>query len=226
MMKTLSALLEGKGNLSMVEKNLVIKEDEVLVKTFQASICDADLRAYRGLNMPNDLPPFLYLGHEGGGTVIEAGSKVREFKRGDRVMLFGPHSSFSNYFVANVKNLHKAPDDLNMKVASLGEPIAVGMYAVYEANVQLGDVVAVVGLNFQGLLAVQALKKRGASKVIAIDYSDKHLEIARNTGADLTINTTKEDPLKRIKEYTDKELCDIGFIVADIGILEQKSISI
>lgn len=210
-MKTSSALLKGEKNLVIEERELDLEENEVLVKVFQASVCDADLRAYRGLHMPSDLPLFDYLGHEGGGTVVEVGSKVREFKVGDRVMLFGPHNSFSHYFKAPVENLHHAPEGMDMKVASLGEPIAVGMYAVTESDVQLGDVVAVVGLNFQGLLAVQALKKRGASKLIAIDYSDKHLEIAAQTGADFTINTTKEDAFERVKELNEGNLCDVVF---------------
>lgn len=210
-MKTESALLTEKGNLGLVERELELNEDEVMVEVYQSSICDADLRAYKGLHMPGDLPKFDYLGHEGGGKVVEIGNKVREFKVGDQVMLFGPHASFSKYFKAAVDDLHKVPEGMDMKTASLGEPISVGMFAVTETNSQLGDVVAVVGLNFQGLIAVQALKKRGASKVIAIDYSDKHLSIAKEVGADELINTTKQETMETVKELNEGDLCDVVF---------------
>lgn len=210
-MRIESALLKGKYDLNLVERDLKLNEDEVLVEVYQSSICDADLRAYKGLEMPSDLPKFDYLGHEGGGIVVKRGSKVREFKVGDQVMLFGPHASFSKYFKAPVDNLHKVPKGMDMRTASLGEPISVGMFAVTETNSQLGDVVAVVGLNFQGLIAVQALKKRGASKVIAIDYSDKHLNIAKEVGADELINTTKQDTFKAVKALNGGELCDVVF---------------
>ncbi len=212
-MKTTGAVLHSLKHVSMEERTLVLEEDEVLVQTYQASICDADLRAYRGLHLPTDLPlhAFVTLGHEGGGTVVETGSKVREFKPGDRVMLFGPAASMAHYFKAKADDLHPVPDGLDMQVACLGEPTAVGMFAVVETDVQLGDTVAVVGLNYQGLLAVQALKKRGAAKVIAIDYSDRHLEIAKNTGADIAINTNREDAFKRVEELTKGRLCDVAF---------------
>lgn len=210
-MKTICAKLIGERNLILEERELELNENEVLVKMHQASICDADLRAYRGLYMPEDLPAFDYIGHEGGGTVVEVGSRVYEFKVGDKVMLFGPHNSFSQYFKADVKNLHKAPDNMDMKIASLGEPICVGMFGVVETGIQLGDTAAVVGLNFQGMLAVQALKKRGAGKVIAVDYSDKHLEIASQTGADFLINTTKEDAFEKVKQLTNGRRCDVVY---------------
>lgn len=211
-MKSMNALLGGERDLKMVERDLILEEDEVLVKVLQSSICDADLRAYRGMHMPSDLPAFDYIGHEGGGEVVEIGAKVREFSVGDIAMLFGPHNSHGDYFKAKVQNLYKAPKDLPLKLAALGEPICVGMYGVYESAPKLGDVAAVVGLNFQGLLAVQAYKKSGASKVIAVDYNDSHLKIAKQTGADYAINTNDApDVLAKVKELTNGYLCDVVY---------------
>ena len=210
-MKTNCIKLIGERNLIWEERELTLAPDEVLVKTHQCSICDADLRAYRGLNMPSDLPSFDYIGHEGGGTVVEVGSRVHEFKAGDHVMVFGPHNSFATYFKAHVDNLHLAPAGMDLEIACLGEPIYVGAYGAYEANPQLGDTVAVVGLNFQGLLALQIFRKRGVGKLIAIDYSDKHLELARQFGADVTINTKHQDAYQAVQELTGGKLCHVVF---------------
>lgn len=210
-METRCIKLIGKKNLIWENRELSLNDDEVLVKTVQSSICDADLRAYRGLHMPSDLPTFDYIGHEGGGIVVEVGSKVHEFKVGDKVMVFGPHNSFSTYFKAPVDNLHLVPEGMNMEIACMGEPIYVGAYGAYEADPKLGDTVAVVGLNFQGLLALQIFKKRGVGKLIAIDYSDRHLEIAKEFGADYLINTKNCDAYDEVKKITNQKLCHVVF---------------
>lgn len=201
------------GKLKVVNRALELKEDEVLVKTYQSSICDADLRAWQGLYIPNDLPPtcFSWMGHEGGGEVVEIGSKVREFEVGDKVMLFGPDNSMSNYFKAKVQHLHKAHPGLDMELACLAEPICVGMFGVVESGIKLGDTVVVAGLNFQGQIAVQGLKQSGAAKLIAVDYNDSHLELARKFGADVTINTQKENASEIILELTGGLGVDLTF---------------
>ena len=210
-METKCIKLIGERNLIWENRELKLNDDEVLVKTVQSSICDADLRAFRGLNMPSDLPAFDYIGHEGGGIVAEVGSKVHEFKLGDRVMVFGPHNSFATYFKAHVDNLHLIPESMPMEIGCLGEPMYVGAYGAYEADPCLGDTVAVVGLNFQCLLALQIFKKRGVSKLIAIDYSEKHLELAKKFGADYLINTTKCGAYEEVKKITGNKLCHVVF---------------
>lgn len=64
-----------------------------IVKTYQTSVCDADLRAFQGQYMPEDLPSFKWIGHGGGGEIVTVGPGVREFKPGgkksNRSRLFG-----------------------------------------------------------------------------------------------------------------------------------------
>lgn len=210
-MKVTAARLAGARRVELTQRELELAEDEVLVQTHQASICDADLRAYRGLYMPEDLPSFEFPGHEGGGRVVEVGSRVRRFKPGDFVMLFGPHNSMAPYFKAREDDLHLAPEGMDPSVAALGEPIAVGMFGVFQSNVQLGDQVVVTGLNFQGLIAVQGLKGRGARTVIAVDYSDAHLRLAQKLGADITVDTTRDDALAAILDLTHGRGADVVF---------------
>ncbi|WP_134703839.1 zinc-binding dehydrogenase [Ammoniphilus sp. YIM 78166] len=212
-METKCVHMPKPGDLQLVSRNLSLQEDEVLVKTVQSSICDADLRAWKGLFIPSDLPPtcFPWMGHEGGGVVVEVGSKVREFQVGDQVMVFGPDNSISTYFKSKVQHLHKVPEGLDMKLACLGEPICVGMYGVYQSGVELGDTVVVAGLNFQGQMAVEGLKKKGAETLIALDYSDAHLELAKQRGADIVINTQKEDAKEAILDLTKGKGVDVAY---------------
>lgn len=210
-MKSDAVCLTDVRKLELVELDLEAGVAEVIVKTFQTSICDADLRAYRGLYMPEDLPSFKWIGHEGGGEVVEVGAGVREFKAGDKVMCFGPNNAWSTYFKAHVKTLQPVPDGLDMELACLGEPTTVGMFGVFQSGIQLGDEVCVVGLNFQGMLAVEGLKKRGAKRVIAVDYSDKHLKMAKQRGADVGLNTNSTDAVKAIREMTSGRGVDVAF---------------
>lgn len=193
------------------ERALELDEHEILIKTGQASVCDADLRYASGMPWPHDLPPFDWPGHEGGGIVAEVGSKVRKVKPGDRVMLFGLDGCWAQHFKSPERNIYKAPEGLSDTVAFMGEPVAVGMYGVFASGVQLGDDVAVTGLNFQGLIAVQGLRARGARRVIAIDYSDKHLAMAKELGADMLINTTKTDAIAEVRELTKGVGVDLSY---------------
>lgn len=208
-MKTHAVRLAGERTLEWVARDLVPGEAEVIVECRQTSICDADLRAWQGNHMPEDLPEFEWIGHEGGGIVVDVGPRVNEFKVGDRVMCFGPNNAWAKYWRAPVETLVKVPESMPMEIACLGEPISVGMYGVFETGTKIGDDVAVIGLNFQGMLAVQALKRSGAGRLIAVDYSDKHLETAKARGADYTINTTTTDAVAEIREITNGRGCDV-----------------
>ena len=192
------------GELKITNRELSLADDEVLVKTAQASICDADLRAWKGLSIPDDLPDgiFEYPGHEGSGTVVEVGSKIREYEPGDRVMLFGPDNSFSTHFKAPVESLQEAPDGISLELASLGEPACVGIFGVFQSGVQPGDDVLVAGLNFQGQIAVEGLKRKGAATVIAVDHRESRLEVAAERGADVVLNPETDDVSAVVQEHT------------------------
>jgi len=145
--------------------------------------------------------PF-YLGHESGGTVIEVGKQVREYKVGDKVIAFGWNNNFAEYFKAKVSELQPVPEGLDMDIASLGEPIACAMYSGMNSGVQLGDTVVVMGGGFAGQIIAQCAKQKGAAKVVVIDVLEGKLELAKKLGADITINAAKEDALKIVKDLT------------------------
>jgi threonine dehydrogenase-like Zn-dependent dehydrogenase len=54
-------------------------EGQVLVKTYQSSICGTDRNIYNGILPPGLKFPINQLGHEGGGTVVEVGKGVRKW---------------------------------------------------------------------------------------------------------------------------------------------------
>ena len=85
--------------------------------------------------------------------------------------------------------LHRLPDGLAPEEAALVEPAAVAMHAARITPIEPGATVVVVGAGAIGLLAMQAAKIRGAGTVAVVDVREERLAMARQLGADLTINS-------------------------------------
>lgn len=99
------------------------------------------------------------------------------------------------------ENVYKLPDNLTYEEGALTEPTSVGVSAVKIANPTKEDTVVILGAGTIGLCVMQVMKM-GASKLIIVDLSTKRLEVAKNLGADVTINASKEDPLEKVIEVT------------------------
>ena len=218
-MKTRAVELRGPRDIGLVEREIRIGPEDVLVKTYLAGICGTDKNFYLGylpkMNGPGYAPDdplieFPYeIGHEGGGTVEEVGSKVKRFKPGDFVMSFNVNGTMSDYFVANEDNLEPAPTGLSKDLACLGEAIACAMFAGLHSNVNLGDTAVAIGVGFAGQIISQVMKRKGANKLIAVDMVDQKLALAKQLGADYTINAQHENVVQRILEITGGRGADV-----------------
>lgn len=206
--RTRAAILEAPGRIVLGERELELREDEVLVKTHLAGICGSDKSIFRG-DIPEKIILPFYLGHEGGGTVVEVGSRVREYKVGDQVMAFSWCNTFADYFKVPVSGLQPVPEGMDMDLAALGEPIACAMYSGMHSGVQLGDTAVVYGMGFAGQIIAQVLKRKGAKMVIGIDVVDGKLQLAKKLGTDVTINAKKEDPVAIVKDLTKGRGADV-----------------
>jgi L-iditol 2-dehydrogenase len=189
-------------------------EGQILVKTYQSSICGTDRNIYNGILPPGLRFPIAMLGHEGGGTVMEVGKGVRKYRAGDRVMSCKKNGTFADYFLSLEENLYPIPAEMDLELGSLGEPLACVMYSVFNSGVQLGDTVAVMGLGFAGQLMVQGAKKKGAVRVIGIDPLPGKRDLARNLGADRVFDPKIPDSEKAIMDWTKGTGVDVVFEAA------------
>ncbi len=82
---------------------------------------------------------------------------------------------------------------------------------VLNGAVRPGDVVAVVGAGPIGLSAIMGARLFSPSHIVAIDLTDSRLEAAKQFGADVTVNSEREDPLRVVRELT-------GGLGADVSI--------
>ncbi len=222
-MKVKGAYLAGIQKIELRGRELKPGQDEVLVKTHLAGICGTDKNFYEGIFPPvkgldtetrKDLSRPFFFGHEGGGRVVETGESVTRFGVGDNVIAFGWVDTFADYFVAGENDLEPVPAGMDLDLACLGEPIGCAVYSGLQSRVQLGDTVAIFGLGFAGQIMAQVVKKKGAYRVIAVDVVDHKLKIARELGADLTVNAQKEDPVAAILDLTGGNGVDVAVEMA------------
>lgn len=205
---TKAARLNGPFDIELIERELECGEDDIIVKNHLMGICGSDKSFYRGFMPPQTAEfrqppefPFL-LGHESGGTVVAVGNKVADFKVGDKVMAFGWNNNFAEYFKSKAFQLQPVPFNLDMDIASLGEPISCAMFSGLHCGVQLGDTVVVMGGGFAGQIIAQCAKLKGAYRVIVVDVLKGKLDLALSLGADMVINPKEQDPVKVVKELT------------------------
>jgi alcohol dehydrogenase len=81
---------------------------------------------------------------------------------------------------------------------------------VLNGTVRPGDVVAVVGAGPIGLSAISGARLLSPSHVIAIDLADSRLEAAKQFGADVTINNSREDPIEIVRGLTNGLGADVA----------------
>jgi alcohol dehydrogenase len=73
---------------------------------------------------------------------------------------------------------------------------------VLNGCVSPGDVVAVVGAGPIGLAAIMGARLFSPSHIVAIDLADTRLDAAKQFGADVVVNNTKEDAVAVVAGLT------------------------
>lgn len=211
------------------------KDDEVLIKVKAVGICGTDIPIFKGIR---EVPIPLIPGHEFAGDIVEAGSKVRNFKVGDRVtpsiviscgncyycrkgletlcdniIETGIHvnGAFAEYVTVPEKVLHRLPENMTYEQGASIDPIASAYHPVKKASIGSEDTVVVFGPGPIGLYAIQIAKAEGAKKVISVGVKgdEDRLALAKELGADFTINLGEEDLLESVCKLTEGRMADI-----------------
>lgn len=126
----------------------------------------------------------------------------------------GRNGAFADLLVMPAALLHRVPDGLSMEEAALSEPTAIGVHAVLErARVGPGESVVITGPGPIGLLCLQVARAAGAGPIIVSGTpSDAalRLPVARDLGADATVNIGEEPLVDRIMALTDGRGADVA----------------
>jgi threonine dehydrogenase-like Zn-dependent dehydrogenase len=81
---------------------------------------------------------------------------------------------------------------------------------------KFGDTVVILGPGPQGLASTIMAREMGAGKIIVtgLTRDEARMKLAKELGADHTIDAQKEDPVEKIKEITGGEMADLVIEVA------------
>ena len=206
LVETMYSLVSAGTERSLIDfgkKNLILKAKErpdqvkkVIDKMKTDGVITAVKTAFNKLDEP------LPLGYSGVGKVIEVGKGCIEFKVGDLVAIAGTlHANHAeiNYVPKNLAV--KLPSDFeNIEEASFIALGAVAMQGIRQAEVELGEKVAVIGLGLLGQIACQILHAYG-NEVIGIDINDSQYNIGKEY-IDHFVNSSDDDAVSKVMNIT------------------------
>ena len=192
-----------------------VGQDEVLVRVTNIGLCGSDLQLYEGTYKgPYNYP--LLFGHEWSGVVQDVGANVTPFRKGDKVT--GDCSRFcgecafceqdknlckhiekfgitidgasSEFISRDQKYIYHAPDDIDLALLSLSEPLAVSAHLIRKIERTMGSLkdknILVLGAGTIGLGALMMLKYGyGAEHVDVFDICEERMSLAGKVGAGL-----------------------------------------
>ncbi len=229
-MKAIVKTKVGIGNVEFMNiDEPVLGKKDIKIKVEAVGICGTDIKIKHGDAWSN--PPVV-LGHELSGVICEVGEDVKSVKVGDRVVTetgnvvcghcyycntgnflmckdrlsigYGVNGGMAEYCAVREDIIHKIPNNIPFDQASLCEPAAVAVHAVYDhVNIIPTDTVVVIGAGAIGLLAAQLAKNFGATVIVTGLTSDSYrLETAKKLGIDYAVDVQKEDVMALVEQLT------------------------
>ena len=152
----------------------------------------------------------LSLGYCAVGTIVDVGSGVDRYSKGDRVASNGPHAEFVS---VGPHLCAKVPDGVSDDEAAFTVAGAVALQGLRLVQPTLGETVAVMGLGLVGQLAVQLLRANGC-RVIGFDPDTERLALASEFGANTIDVTAFGDPVAAASRLTGGQGVDAVIITA------------
>ena len=147
-------------------------------------------------------------GYEEVGAVVECGTEVSRVREGD--VVYGTWGHRSTHVMsedeAAGRLLSPEVDPINGVFSHIG---AIALNAVLDADIHVGETVAVFGQGVPGLIATQLARLNGG-RVVAVDRIPKRLELAGELGAEEVIDASRAEAAGRIKERTGARGADVS----------------
>lgn len=184
----------------------IIKENEVLVEIYSASVNQLDVKISTGefkLLLPYKFP--LILGHDVAGTITKMGSKLSRFKVGDEVFARPADfkiGTFAKYIAVKENDVALKPKNITMEQAASFPLVALTVWQAFveKAKLKKGQKVFIqAGSGGVGTFAIQLAKHLGA--FVATTTSAKNIDLVKSLGADLIIDYKTEDFEAKLTDY-------------------------
>ncbi|HYE34868.1 zinc-dependent alcohol dehydrogenase family protein [Methylocaldum sp.] len=198
-----------------IDEPAITQPTHIKVRLRAAGINPVDTKIrQKGLFYENPLPAVL--GCDGAGEVVEIGGSVSRFRIGERVWfcnggLGGDQGNYAEYTVLDERWAASVPQSLDFEHAAAAPLVLITAWgALYDrGRLQAGQTVLIhAAAGGVGHVAVQLAKLRDA-RVLATVGSPEKAELAKNWGADATIDYRQEDFVQRVNELTDGNGADL-----------------
>jgi 2-desacetyl-2-hydroxyethyl bacteriochlorophyllide A dehydrogenase len=205
---------------------------EIRVRTLYSGIsAGTEMTAYRGSNpylskqwdtknrlfLPSDSPgqpyPLSGWGYEEVAEVIEIDPEVTTLKVGD--IVYGTWGHRTHHILPeDYANQRIKPAGLDPILAIYSHLGPIALNGILDANIHVGETVAVFGLGVLGQVIAQLARLSGA-RVFGVDMIEKRLEMAKSLGAlERGFNPRDGSPAEKIKELTDGRGADVTMEVS------------
>ncbi len=201
-MKTKQIFFTAPGKAELLDVELPpLKDDEIRTDMEYTVVSGGTERANLvGMaNTAQDYPKAL--GYCGVGRVTETGTRVKEIKPGDRVLVY--HGCHMGYNTNKEYEITKVEDD---SIPSLDAAFVIiasmGLGGVRKLELELGESAMVMGLGLLGIFSVQLLRVSGAYPLIAADLNPARRQMALELGADFAFDPAAPDFTDRVKAVT------------------------
>ena len=229
---------------------------QVLIQIHASTICGSDIRAIYREHLGTGPEGYqgVICGHEPAGQIVEAGSGLRRFREGDRVLLYHIsgcglcHACRMGYQISCSSPIRAAygwqrdggnaefclaeeadcvlmPDSMSFID---GACVACGFGTCYEAIRRIGvsgdDAVLVVGLGPMGLASLMLARARGATKLIGIDVSPDRRALTEQLGLADLVISADADAVERIREATGGHGCEVAIDTSGVSAGRQLAV--
>ncbi len=204
--------------------------DEVRIATLHSGIsAGTELTAYRGSNpylakrWDDDVRlfvdgaatfdyPVTGWGYEEVGVVTELGAAVTTITIGDHIWGTWGHRTETVQREARAA-ARILPADADPRLGVFSQIGAIALNVVLDADIHVGETVAVFGLGVPGQLVAQLARLNGAA-VIVVDGIPERRELAVRLGAEHALDPAAGDVALRIRELTDGRGADAALEVS------------
>jgi predicted dehydrogenase/threonine dehydrogenase-like Zn-dependent dehydrogenase len=129
----------------------------------------------------NRLEALAPLGYCAAGRVERVGPLVRDIQLGDAVACGGENAAHAELLAVPANLCVRVPAGVDPTAAAFTTIGAIALHGFRQANLQLGERVAIVGMGLVGQLTARIARAAGC-EVLGIDLEDWRLEVAERAG--------------------------------------------
>ncbi len=211
--------------------------NDVLIKVKKVAICGTDLHIYKwDAWSQKTLKTPMTIGHEYVGEIVDMGAGVRNLQIGDRVTGEGHiacghcrncrrgkkhvcqntigvgvnrDGAFAEYLCIPAENVVKLDPRIPDDMAAIMDPFGNATHTALSFPL-LGEDVLITGAGLIGTIATGICRFAGARHIVVTDVSDYRLNIAKQMGADITVNPAKGETVEDARKKLNMQGFDVG----------------